>query len=72
MADPDLLTGLQAIADHLGWTKRQTQHRADAGELPTFNIGRTVCALRSELDAHMQGLHAEAERQRVLRGARAE
>lgn len=65
----DLLTGLSSIAAHLGWTKRQAEHRAASGEIPTFLIGRTVCALRSKLDAHMAALHVQAE---IERKARAE
>lgn len=52
----DLLTGLDAIARHLGWTVRQTKHRAANGELPTFTLGngRTVYARRSTLAKHFE------------------
>lgn len=69
----DLLTGYQQIAEHLGWNKRQVEHRVTAGEIPTFNIGRTVCALRSKLDAHLVALQARADAEReALKAGRAE
>jgi hypothetical protein len=48
MTEPDLLHGYQAIADHLGLSRRQAEHMAANG-LPTFKVGRTVCARRSAL-----------------------
>lgn len=50
--ETDLLTGTDAIAKHLGWTARQVKHRHANGEIPTFTIGRTVCARRSALARH--------------------
>lgn len=47
----DLLHGMVAIADHIGLSKRQAQHLHEMEELPTFKIGRSVCALKSKLDA---------------------
>ena len=55
----DLLTGVEAIAEHLNMTKRQVYHLHDAGELPTFKLGAKVCARRSTLAKHF----AEQERQ---------
>lgn len=49
---PDLLTGIAAIADHLGWTKRQALHQHETGLIPTFKQGRIVCARRSTLAKH--------------------
>ena len=52
--NPDLLTGIAAIAVHLGWTERQVKHQAANGELPTFKIGAFVCARRSTLAKHFE------------------
>jgi len=40
----DLLYGLDAIAAFLRMKKRSVKYRAQLGEIPTFKIGRTVCA----------------------------
>lgn len=58
---PDLLTGLSAIANHLGWTVRAARHRHEQGELPTFTMGagRTVYARRSTLAKHFARLERE-------------
>lgn len=54
----DLLYGMEAIASHLTLTKRQALHLHEKGEIPTFKMGRTVCARRSTLAKHF----AAAER----------
>ena len=54
----DVLYGTDAIAKHLGWTVRQVKHRHEAGQLPTFKMGRTVCAKRSTLAAHFAAQEA--------------
>lgn len=51
---PDLLTGVAAIAAHLGWTERQVKHQASTGEIPTFKVGAFVCARRSTLAKHFE------------------
>ncbi|WP_198356138.1 hypothetical protein [Sphingomonas sp. TX0522] len=51
-ADVDLLYGLAAIGSHIGLTSRQAEHLIAKGEIPTFKMGRTVCARQSELEAH--------------------
>lgn len=56
----DVLTGCEAIARHLEWTVRQVKHRVATGELPTFRIGRTVCARRSTLAKHFAAQEAAA------------
>ncbi|KNY13095.1 hypothetical protein AKG11_30955 [Shinella sp. SUS2] len=48
-ADLDILTGHKAISAFLGLTPRQVEWHSEKGELPTFKIGRTVCARRSRL-----------------------
>ena len=54
VSDNDLLTGIEAIAQHLGWSVRATKHRHEKNELPTFSLGngRTVYARRSTLARH--------------------
>jgi len=56
----DLLYGIEAIADHLQLTKRQTLHLHEKGGLPTFKMGRTVCARRSTLAKHFAAQEAAA------------
>lgn len=56
----DLLHGVAAIADHLGMTERQVLHRHERGGLPTFKIGRAVCASKSYLAEHFRRLSEEA------------
>ena len=40
----DTIYGIEAIADHVGMTARQAKYSADTGQLPSFKMGRTVCA----------------------------
>lgn len=47
--DIDLLYGIEAIAACLRLRPRQVKHRAEAGQIPTFKIGGTVCSRRSTL-----------------------
>lgn len=47
----DLLYGVPAIADAFGWKARQVYHLKEAHGLPTFKIGRVVCAKRSAIAA---------------------
>lgn len=42
--DPEVLYGCKAIAGMLGVERRQAFHMIEAGGLPTFKIGRMVCA----------------------------
>lgn len=46
----DLCIGMKAIAEHLGITQWQGFHLAAKGVIPTFKMGRSVCARRSDLD----------------------
>ncbi len=57
---PDLLTGVKAIAAHLGWTERQVLHQHEKGLIPTFKQGRLVCARRSTLAKHFAKREREA------------
>ncbi|MCJ2133335.1 DNA-binding protein [Methylobacterium sp. J-026] len=45
----DLLYGVPAIAKAFGWGPRQAYHLKQAHGLPTFKIGRIVCAKRSAI-----------------------
>lgn len=56
----DLLYGLVAIGNAIGLGARQVQHLHDKGELPTFKMGRTVCARRSTLAKHFAAQEAAA------------
>lgn len=56
----DLLYGLEAIGKAIGLGARQVQHLHDKGDLPTFKMGRTVCARRSTLAKHFAAQEAAA------------
>jgi hypothetical protein len=45
------LYGLEAIGGFLGMTAKQAKHRALAGQIPTFKMGRSVCATKQALSA---------------------
>lgn len=60
MMPADLLYGMDAVAEHLSLTKRQALHLHEKGKLPTFKLGRTVCATRSSIAAHFAKLESEA------------
>lgn len=47
--DIDLLYGMPRIAAFLRMKPAQARHLSDKGSLPTFRIGRRVCARRSTL-----------------------
>nr|USU32928.1 DNA-binding protein [Methylobacterium sp. OTU13CASTA1] len=59
-----VLYQVPAIAAFLGMPVKATRHRVEAGEIPTFRIGRTVCARRSTLTAWLAEREAEAQRGR--------
>lgn len=56
----DLLYGTIAIGEHLCLTHRQVLHLHEKGNLPTFKMGRTVCASKSYLAEHFRRLSEEA------------
>ena len=58
----DLLTGVDAIADYLGWPRRRVLKHAQDGRLPTFHLGRFLCARRSTMEAHFKKLEAGERR----------
>ncbi|ASY69738.1 hypothetical protein SF83666_c23220 [Sinorhizobium fredii CCBAU 83666] len=45
----DILTGAKEIARFLNLTPRQVSWHHEQGNLPTFLMGRTVCARKSTL-----------------------
>ncbi|GGC70755.1 DNA-binding protein [Chelatococcus reniformis] len=47
----DLLSGWIAIGKHLGMKPDAARHLARTSGLPTFKLGKTVCARRSTLNA---------------------
>lgn len=49
MSETELLTGHKAIARFLGLSPRQVSWHDERGNLPTFKIGRTVCARKATL-----------------------
>lgn len=49
MVDQDLLYGVPAIARFMGLSDRQVYHLSDHGGLPTFRIGRKVCASKGDI-----------------------
>ncbi|QND50816.1 DNA-binding protein [Phyllobacterium sp. 628] len=49
MSDTDILTGHKAIARFLGLTPRQASWHDEQGNLPTFKLGRSVCADKADL-----------------------
>lgn len=58
--ETDLLYGLEAIGKAIGLGARQVQHLHDKGDLPTFKMGRSVCARRSNLAKHFAAQEAAA------------
>lgn len=58
--DNDLLTGAQAIADFLGWSRRRLYHHAEKASLPIFRLEGTLCARKSALTEHFAKLEREA------------
>jgi hypothetical protein len=48
----DLLWGINAIADEIGRTPRQTFHMAHNGQLPTMKCGGRIVASRAALRRH--------------------
>ena len=50
-AGPDLLYGMPAIAAYLQLRRGQAYHLAEKGGMPTFRLGRIVCAMRAAIDA---------------------
>lgn len=47
----DLLYGVPAIAAFLELREKQVRNRIEQGAIPSFKLGRTVCARRTTLRA---------------------
>ena len=52
----DLLYGCAAIGEFLDLSAYQVQHQVDAGRIPHFRIGKTICATRAALTAWLNDL----------------
>jgi hypothetical protein len=61
----DLLSGARAIAEFLGIREKQIRHRIEAGLIPTFKLGGTICARRSTLNAWLAEVEALAMKART-------
>lgn len=57
-----LLHGLAEIARYLSMRPRTAKHHHEAGSLPTFRIGRGVCARKATLDRWLADREAAAAR----------
>jgi excisionase family DNA binding protein len=69
MHDADLLYGLPAIAGQLGLSSDQVRHLAKSHGLPTFKLGRSVCARRSTLASWLTERESAAREPRERNGA---
>lgn len=56
----DLLVGANAIANHLGVTRRQAYKFIYENGLGTFRIGGTVCSTRADVDTWLDQLKRAA------------
>ena len=56
----DLLYGTRAIAEFLGMTMKQCEHRIQEGRIPTFRIGQTHCSRRSTMARWLDAQEAGA------------
>lgn len=50
----DLLSGVPAIATHLGKTERATYHLIYNNQIPHFKLGGRIHARKSELEASLR------------------
>ena len=48
----DVLKGAKEIGDYIGEPARRVFHLVNAGHIPTFRIGATIHARKSELERH--------------------
>jgi excisionase family DNA binding protein len=58
---PDLLYGVQAIANYLGVKRRVAYHLIETDRLPVFKIGKTVCSKRSTVSAALEQMEAAGQ-----------
>ena len=59
-ARDEILCGGDAIAQATGLPKRAVYHHAQAGRLPTWKLGATLCCHRSAVEAWLRSREAEA------------
>jgi hypothetical protein len=57
----DVLYGVKAIAAFFGTPVKATRHRVEADEIPTFKMGRIVCARRSALSVWLAERQANTQ-----------
>lgn len=57
----ELLYGIKTIARFLELSPRQTQHLHDTGQLPTFKLGRIICARKPTINAHFARIEADSQ-----------
>ena len=51
----DLLWGVEAIADHIRRTKRQTQYLIENDKIPVKHVGpKTIVGSRTKIDASLK------------------
>lgn len=60
--ESDLLNGYEEIARFLHWPPYTAKRRALDGLIPTFKVGRIVCARRSSLNTWLAEQEAKARR----------
>lgn len=58
--DDELLYGVPAIAEAFKWRPRQVYHLKDKHGLPTFKVGKIVCAKRSAIRAWIDSVAEKA------------
>jgi len=56
---PDLLYGATAIADFLGVKRSVVYHLIETRRLPSFKVGKVVCARRSTVTAAFERLEQD-------------
>ena len=61
MLSDDMLKGAARIAAFTGFEPREIYRFHDTGALPTFKVGRHICARKSELEARLRGLQKQSE-----------
>ena len=59
MVPPTCSMGCRPIADFLGIRRSVAYHLAAVEKIPTFKIGKTVCARRSKILAALEALELE-------------
>lgn len=58
METSDLIHGVKRIGQFLELSPRQVQYLHETDRIPTFKIGKIVCARKSALNDHFANLEA--------------